>query len=39
MKLLIYDRIYDTGFCDLIPDIMSNALNNAIIVINKMDPG
>ena len=27
------------GLCDLIPGIMSNALNNAIIVINKMDPG
>ena len=39
MKLFLHDRIYDTGFCDLIPDIMSNALNNAIIVIKKMDPG
>ena len=31
----INNRIYDTGFCELIPGIMSNVLNNTITVIDK----
>ena len=31
----INNRIHDTGFCDLIPGIMSNVLNNTITVIDK----
>ena len=34
---LINNGIHDTGFCDLIPNIMSNVLNNTINVIDKTE--
>ena len=35
MELYINYRIYDTGFCDLIPDIMAQILNTHIIAIDN----
>ena len=35
MELYINYRIYDTGLCDLIPDIMAQILNTHIIVIDN----
>ena len=33
----INNRIFDTGFCDVIPSIMSNVLNNTITIIDKTE--
>ena len=35
MELYIRYRVYDTGFCDLIPDIMANVTKAPIIVIDN----
>ena len=35
MNQYIYNRVYDTGFCDLIPSILCNILNTTIVIIDK----
>ena len=34
MELYVRYRVYDTGFCDLIPDIMAKVINTPIIIID-----
>ena len=35
MEQYINHRVYDTGFCDIVPVIMANVLKDPIIVIDK----
>ena len=34
MNQYIYNRVYNTGFCDLIPSILCNILNTTIVIID-----
>ena len=35
MNQYIYNKVYDTGFCDLIPSILCHILKNTIVKIDK----
>ena len=35
MQKYVYNRCYDSLFCELVPSIMANALNHIIVVINN----
>ena len=37
MDEYVDDKAFDNSFCDLVPKIMSNALNEVIVIINESD--